>query len=40
MKFVIIESEEQARETIKKTVHKTCPEAVLAGAAQNGKRRV
>lgn len=37
MKFVIIESEEQARETIKNTVHKTCPEAVLAGAAQNGK---
>lgn len=38
MKFVIIESEEQARETIEKAVQKVCPEAVLAGTAQNGRK--
>ena len=37
MKIVIVESEEQTRETIEKTVRKICPESVLAGTAATGR---
>ena len=37
MKIVIVESEQQIRETIEKTVKTALPDAVLAGNAENGR---
>ena len=37
MKIVIVESEQQTRETIEKTVKTALPDAVLAGNAENGR---
>ena len=37
MKIVIVESEQQVRETIEKTVKSAFPDAVLAGNAENGR---